>query len=119
MSLAHPAFSEGVAYGTKNTEKIMVLLTDGKQTEPGFGPSSRNVPQGEANLEAICSNAKAKGITVMTIAYDIDDTDTVKRLRNCTTDPAKHFFKIGNSSNIAAAFDEIKREITAQVFISK
>jgi Flp pilus assembly protein TadG len=112
-------FSEGAPYGTKTTQKFMILLTDGMQTEPGFGSGSRSVEQGEANLEAICSNAKAQGITIMTIAYDIDDNDTVKRLRDCTTDPDKHFFRIGNGNNIAGAFDEIKKEITAQVFISK
>jgi hypothetical protein len=113
-------FTTGVSYSDKKTEKIMIVLTDGAQTEPAFGPAGkRDVSQGESNLEALCENAKAKGITMMTIAYDLNDTDTRKRLRNCTTDPTKHFFVADDTSAVASAFDNIKNAITAQVFISK
>ena len=97
----------------------MVLLTDGEQTEPAFGPSLRNVNQGESNLSSICANAKARGITIITIAYNIDDTETVNRLRGCTTDPATNFFDIGSDNNVASAFESIKKQITAQVRIGK
>jgi hypothetical protein len=112
-------FTEGADYSAKNTRKFMVLLTDGMQTEPGFGPGVRNVAQGEKNLETICGNAKAAGITILSVAYNIDDGDTVDRLRNCTTDPAKHFFEIGGDNNISAVFEEIKNQITARIYISK
>jgi len=112
-------FSEGASYSDNTTQKILVLLTDGMQTEPAFGPGPRTVAQGEDNLETICENAKASGITVMTIAYNIDDVTTVNRLRNCTTDPAKDFFSVGEGENIAAAFDAIKQQITAQIRIGK
>ena len=112
-------FTEGASYGDKNTQKVMVLLTDGEQTEPGFGPGVRNVNQGQKNLSSICENAKARNITIMTIAYNIDDTETVNRLRNCTTDPDKNFFDIGSENNVSAAFDEIRKQITASVYISR
>ncbi len=112
-------FSEGVSYSDTKTQKIMVLLTDGMQTEPAFGPGPRTVPQGEKNLEAICANAKASGIKIMTIAYNIDDATTVDRLRNCTTDPAEGFFSVEEGENIAAAFDAIKAQITAEIRIGK
>ena len=112
-------FSEGASYSDTVTQKIMVLLTDGEQTEPAFGPGPRIKEQGETNLEKICANAKASGITIMTIAYNIDDTDTVNRLRNCTTDPAKDFFSVEEGENIATAFDAIKQQITAQIRIGK
>ena len=75
--------------------------------------------EGESNLSAICTNAKARGTTIITIAYNIDDSDTVDRLRNCTTDPASSFFDIGTDNNVASAFDAIKKQITAQVRIGK
>ena len=112
-------FTEGASYGDKNTQKVMVLLTDGMQTEPGFGPGVRNVNQGQKNLSSICENAKAQNITIMTVAYNIDDIETVNRLRNCTTDPAKNFFDIGSGNNVSAAFDEIRKQITASVYISR
>ncbi|MFT3988783.1 vWA domain-containing protein [Aestuariivirga sp.] len=113
-------FPEGAPYSDTTTKKYLVLLTDGEQTEPAFGPgTTRTVNQGEANLTSICANAKAKGITVITIAYNIDDTDTVKRLSDCTTDADTDFFSIDASNNVASAFEEIKKQITAQVQIGK
>ncbi len=113
-------FTNGVSYSDKKTEKIMIVLTDGAQTEGAFGSGGgRSANQGKSNLEVLCENAKAKGITMMTIAYDLNDTDTRKRLRNCTTDPIKHFFVADDTAAVASAFDNIKNVITAQVFISK
>jgi Flp pilus assembly protein TadG len=108
------------SYDDDETEKFMVVLTDGYQTEPAFGPgSTRTVAQGEANLEALCTNAKAKGITMITIAYDLDDNATSNRLKNCATDPNKNFFVATDTAAVASAFDNIKSIITAQVFVSK
>jgi Flp pilus assembly protein TadG len=113
-------FSEGVSYDDDETEKFMVILTDGAQTEPAFGSgSTRTVAQGEANLEALCTNVKAKGITVITIAYDLDDNATTNRLKNCATNPNTNFFVATDTAAVASAFDNIKSIITAEVFISK
>ena len=113
-------FIEGASYSDDETQKFMVVLTDGYQTEPAFGPGTiRTVSQGESNLEALCTNAKAKGITMITIAYDLDDTATRNRLQNCATDPDTNFFVATDTAAVASAFDNIKAVITAQVFISK
>jgi hypothetical protein len=113
-------FTPGVSYDDKITKKIMIVLTDGAQTEPAFGPrGSRTVSQGESNLEALCENAKAKGITMMTIAYDLADSTTRSGLRNCSTDPTRNFFVATDTSALASAFDDFRNAITAQVFISK
>ncbi len=112
--------ASGVSYDDEETQKFMVVLTDGAQTEPAFGPgSTRTVAQGEANLEALCTNAKAKGITMITIAYDLDDNATTNRLKNCATDPDTNFFVATSAAAVAGAFDNIKTLITAQVFVSK
>jgi Flp pilus assembly protein TadG len=113
-------FEEGASYDDDETKKFMVVLTDGAQTEPAFGSgSTRTVAQGEANLEALCANAKAKGITVITIAYDLDDNATTQRLKNCATDPDSNFFVATDTAAVASAFNNIKTIITAEVFISK
>jgi len=113
-------FPGGVSYDDEETQKFMVVLTDGAQTEPAFGPgSTRTVAQGESNLETLCTNAKAKGITMITIAYDLDDNATTTRLKNCATDPDKNFFVATSAAAVAGAFDNIKTLITAQVFVSK
>jgi Flp pilus assembly protein TadG len=111
----------GVApYGDSTTGKVLVILTDGRQTEPAFGPNNiRNEAQGERNLSMICEAAKAKGITVMTVAFDLREEDTRERLRNCATNPEDHFFIAEDSAEVARAFQEIRTQITANIFISK
>lgn len=113
-------FEGGVSADDTETQKFMVVLTDGAQTEPAFGPGGiRTDTQGELNLETLCTNAKTAGITMITIAYDLDDNDTVDRLRDCATDPDKNFFVATSAAAVAGAFDNIKALITSQVFVSK
>jgi Flp pilus assembly protein TadG len=113
-------YGGSAAFTDEGTQKVMVVLTDGMQTEPAFGPGGvRSVSQGERNLEELCAVAKGKKIRMMTIAYDLDDTSTRARLRDCATDPAKDFFVANDTSGVANAFDEIRRVVTAQIFISK
>src|SRR5262245_12388793 len=58
-------FTEGVSESDEKTVKVLVLLTDGKQTEFAFGPDgSETKEDGERNLEQLCRNAKAAGVTV-------------------------------------------------------
>jgi Flp pilus assembly protein TadG len=112
-------FTGGAPYDDETVSKFMVLLTDGRQTEPAFGNGTRTVGQGEKNLEAICQNAKDSGITIITIAFDLRESDTRDRLSNCSSDESKDFFIAEDSADIATAFDQIRRKITAQVFISR
>ena len=113
-------FAEAAEYSDNKVNKFMVLLTDGRQTEPGFGDGVRTVEQGETNLERICKNAKASGITIITIAFDLrdEDKDTRARLSDCSSDPDKHFFVAEDSGDVASAFEEIKRQIAARIYIS-
>ena len=107
-------------YEDTTTKKYMVLLTDGAQTEYAFGPGgTRSKAEGEKNLATICAAAKLKGITIVTIAFDLSDTTTRNRLRNCSTDPLKGFFEAEDEKDVAGAFDEIKSQIAAQVYVSK
>jgi hypothetical protein len=96
------------------------VLTDGMQTEPGFGPgSSRTVARGEQNLEALCANAKKDGITVISMAFDLNDSGTRQRLQDCATDPDKHFFVANSADDLSGAFEAVKAAVTAEVYLSK
>jgi Flp pilus assembly protein TadG len=114
------AFTEGAKYSDQKTQKYMIVLTDGAQTEPAFGPGgSRTVAQGDSNLEALCDNAKKSGITMLTVAFDLDDSSQRARLKNCATDAAEGFFMANDTTQMAAAFQAITTAISAQVFVSK
>jgi Flp pilus assembly protein TadG len=113
-------FNNGAAFGDKNVKKFMVVLTDGEQTEHGFGPgSTRSKEQGLTNLEALCTNAKADGITMITVAFNLGTGPTVTRLRNCASDPSANFFTPESAADLNNAFDSIKAAISAEVYISK
>ncbi len=112
-------YAEGAAYSDIDTKKFMVVLTDGMQTEPAFGPgSARNVTQGEMNLEKICDNAKASGITMVTLAFDLYDTSTRSRLKNCASGAA-NFFVANDDSDLSAAFESIKLAIATEIYLKK
>jgi Flp pilus assembly protein TadG len=113
-------YAEGVSYADKGTNKYMVVLTDGEQTEPAFGPGGvRDVDQGNSNLEALCDNVKSSGITVITVAFDLDDSAQRARLKTCATDPANNFFVASTAEDVAQAFEAITSAITATAFLSK
>jgi Flp pilus assembly protein TadG len=113
-------YEQGADFSDKNVRKFMVLLTDGAQTEPGFGPSgARDVAAAEENLEQICSNAKSDGITIITMAFDLDDSDTRQRLEGCATNPDEHFFVADGSADISKAFEAVKAAVTAEIYVSK
>jgi Flp pilus assembly protein TadG len=112
-------FAEGAPYEDRRVDKVMVILTDGRQTEPAFGSGTRSVAAGESNLEDICQNAKDSGITVMTVAFDLRDSDTRTRLSDCTSDPARHFFVAEDDAELARAFEDIRTQIASRVYISR
>ena len=71
-------------YSQTNNVKVVIILTDGMQTTPGWGVSdSRTAADGEANLASICTGMKDQNIEVYTIGYDLSDTDTHTLLSNC------------------------------------
>jgi Flp pilus assembly protein TadG len=113
-------YSEGVSYADKGTKKYMVVLTDGENTEPAFGPGGTyTVANGDDNLAALCSNAKASGITIISLAFDLNDSSQRQRLQTCATDPSSNFFVAKTSDEMAQAFQAITDGISATAFLSK
>lgn len=109
----------GVPFGDPDTQKYMVVLTDGMQTEPAFGPGGvRTVNQGESNLAALCGNIKTKDITIITVAFDLDDTDTRKRLRTCASG-ASNAFVADDATDLSLAFESIKTAIASDIYLKK
>ncbi len=107
-------------YNDSNTIKYLVVLTDGEQTEPAFGPGGvRTKEQGEDNLVALCNNAKADGIQILTMAVGIPDAATNARLQNCASDGGKNFFMINTADDMAQAFSTITGQIAQQAYLSK
>lgn len=103
-------FSEGEAYGSES--KTVILLTDGDQTVPSFGPgASYNDQEGEFNLEQMCVAMKAQGVRIITVAYSTDvGSATRNRLQNCAS--AGHFYyEPEDGAELAKAFQDMAYRI--------
>lgn len=111
-------FTQGAAYDDKETKKFMVVLTDGAQTTGGFGSGGRTIVEANKNLTALCTNAKANKITIITVAFDLNHAPTVQRLKDCSTDPAKDFFVAKDADALQSAFESIKAAVASEIYLS-
>ena len=102
-----------------NNRRSVYSAGRGSHFCPAFGAgTSRNVSQGEKNLAKLSSNAKADGIRIITLAFDLDDTTTRARLKACASD-AKSFFIANDDTDLSAAFEEIKTAVASEIYLKK
>ncbi|HEY4201005.1 MAG TPA: TadE/TadG family type IV pilus assembly protein [Devosiaceae bacterium] len=136
-----PSASRPVAYNTPNTQKILILMTDGAFNSPyckgvvakdaisGSGSSGNhincNAPNGSSidQANSICAAIKAPKtngdtITVYTVGFDIgSDPNAQNLMANCATD-SSHAFLASNGDALRAAFVKIGQNI-ASLRVSK
>jgi Flp pilus assembly protein TadG len=79
-------FATAKPYDEKQLTKVLVLMTDGMQTAPGWGVGgTKTTTDAEANLLRTCAGMKSRGIQVFTVGYDLTDAHTLDLLRNCAS----------------------------------
>jgi len=115
--------------------KIMVLMTDGKNTSrintsqgaqnSYFAPpylewvSEDDGYSPEANLvtSRMCENIKSEGIEIITIAFRVDDIETKNLMQNCASKPESFYRAESNEAlietfaSISSSLDEVIRLI--------
>jgi Flp pilus assembly protein TadG len=131
-------FTEGAEYDDPEWKKILVIMTDGANTYPRHGNYSDThnkssysaygyLNQGrlgttsyntaitrlDERLTTACTNAKAQGIEVWTVAFDVDDQPGIQNLlRNCATDASK-FLNAPDGATLRQQFQAIAGDILA------
>ena len=126
-------FTQGLPYEEKDNRKYMIVMTDGANTHTGtstqnksrysaFGyakngrltapTSSRSRLVQAMNAKTLqgCTNAKDSNITVFTIAFNVNDRDTVDMLRQCASGSSRAY-TIDNGAALIALFEAIADEI--------
>ena len=95
-----------------NAHKVMILMTDGKNTrsKSGIAHNGHSKVNADRVTKNLCNGIKSGEIEVYTIAYEITDVSTKNLLRNCATD-AGMYFDASNSAQLAAAFEEIGQSL--------
>lgn len=135
LSPAEP-FPEGrVGTLERPLQKIMIVMTDGDNTygtdtssynKSSYGPygflrlnrlnlttisdSTVDAKQNALTLEA-CTNAKAAGITVYSIAFQVSTNSTKTMLQSCATANA-YYYAAESNSELLAAFQTIANQIS-------
>lgn len=125
-------FTEGRSYNDPENTKYLVVMTDGENWHQGknnhnkssyhsFGyavkgrlgtsySTSALIAQMNAKTQEACTNAKAAGIKVYTIAFRLDDADTRAMLAACASTTSDAYVA-SNGAALAQTFESIAREI--------
>lgn len=123
-----PASSKAAAYGTKNLDKFLILMTDGMFNSEASGLTGGSVPAyaGISQLSGrlamtYCNEIKAKKIKLFTIGFRLQDinvpaqqAEAIRLLQDCATAPAAGettFFNAENGAELTAAFKEIAKRV--------
>jgi hypothetical protein len=121
-SVWNQASSHAVAYGTPDTQKIAILMTDGEYNtqfdaagirtgSPGAGAAAN----GSSNVQAkaLCESMKQKGITVYTVGFALGGNATaIETLKSCASDPGK-FYDVEDGDQLKQAFRDIALRLSA------
>jgi Flp pilus assembly protein TadG len=130
-----PSNSRPANYGTSDTQKIAILMTDGEynmqycnnSTVTGASAPDRNsnpssssklsctAVNGSSTTQArtLCTNMKAAGITVYTVGFEIPSGSTADTtLQQCATSPG-HYYSAQSGEQLKQAFRDIALKISS------
>ncbi len=117
------------AYGDTQTQKILVLMTDGefntaycngviaKNSTSGSGSLSQkincNATNGSSFSQAsrLCTAIKSRGITIFTVGFGLDSTTAIDFLRSCASSP-QHAYTADTGAELRTAFRQIASRIS-------
>jgi Flp pilus assembly protein TadG len=123
-----PTKSEPAAYGAANSDKYLILMTDGMFNSEASGLSNTAVPShpgvtlasGRLAL-SYCQGIKDRNIKVYTIGFDLKNagntaqqTEVKRMLKDCATAPVgteQTFYNAENGDELKKAFDDIAARI--------
>ncbi len=126
---ALPVKSEPASYGASNTEKYLIVMTDGMFNSEASGLSNAAIPShpgvtlasGRLAL-SYCEGIKDRGIKVYTIGFDLKNVpgtpaqraEVVRMLEDCATTPVgseQTFYNAEDGDDLKEAFDDIAARI--------
>ena len=102
------------AYGEDDVEKSMIIMTDGEfntsYLSGGSTPWSTQADESYAQFDALCNGAKAKGIKVFTVGFDLNSPRALSELQKCATGP-ENFFDAKTGAQLKQAFKDIAKKL--------
>ncbi len=116
-------------YGEEETQKILVLMTDGefntaycngviaKNSTSGSGSPSQkincNATNGSSFSQAsqLCTAIKSRGITIFTVGFGLDSTTAINFLRSCASS-TQHAYTADSGAELRTTFRQIASRIS-------
>ncbi|MBL8574659.1 MAG: TadE/TadG family protein [Hyphomicrobiaceae bacterium] len=89
-------------------QKVIILLTDGMNTQNRWTSSQSTIDGRQATM---CANIKAAGITLYTVQVNTDGDPTSNMLRNCASGTDK-FFMLTSANAMVSTFAQIGTSLT-------
>jgi Flp pilus assembly protein TadG len=117
-----PSANQPKAYGAEKLQKYAILMTDGEyNTMYCNGAPAKNSSGAAINCNAtngqsynqartLCTNMKAKGITVYTVGFALDTQNAKDTLQQCASSPDK-FFNAEDGAELRLSFRAIALEV--------
>ncbi|GBF25458.1 hypothetical protein MnTg02_00490 [bacterium MnTg02] len=106
-------FTDVKPYDDKEWVKALVLMTDGSNTLDFSYTGDDADPQ----TAALCENMKDQGITIYSVAFQINSKSTKKLIQNCASG-ADNYYDASDNSALKAAFNSIGEKLS-ELRISK
>ncbi len=96
----------------KTLRKFMIVMTDGANTRSPTYPShtGTNIKLADDKMVETCTNAKADGIEIFTVAVGIDNAATRAELAKCASSPA-NAIAVSESRKLKQTFQDIAAQI--------
>jgi hypothetical protein len=95
----------------KDLSKVIVLLTDGKNTQNRWSSSQNEI---DGRTKTLCESIKKTDIQMFTVRV-IEGNASL--LRSCATKP-EMYFEVTQASGIVSAFDQITDQLT-KIYLSR
>lgn len=93
----------------ESVQKTMIVMTDGEFNTAYTGVGDQSA-ESYYYFDNLCTAAKANGITIYTVGFDLNSPDALAHLQSCATSPA-HFYDAKTGSQLKDAFKDIANKL--------
>ncbi len=111
--LSHQSpFADGADPSNAAVRKIMVLMTDGANTKSPRYPDHKGSDAALANRLSLelCTNIKAAGIQIFTVAFNVTDPTALDVMTRCATG-RPYAYSASGATELAEAFSKIGQSL--------
>lgn len=104
-----PAESAPKPYGSQTVQKNMIIMTDGEFNTSYTGATDESA-ESYAYFDNLCTGAKAAGITIYTVGFNLNVPEALAHLESCASS-ASSFYDAKNGNQLKDAFKDIANKL--------